>query len=124
MSIRISEDHMLQLGLEFAGFSNNACRKTTLVSFRACYGIDPSTSSNVFYDIQSPNINSRITKPNPLYFFMTLYWISGYATVQRLCGLFNVHHQTLKKYVWIYLQSIQSLKPLKVRNSKRLSIID
>ena len=117
MTININEDHMLQLGLEFAGFSNKVCRNTEIMNFRACYGIDPSTSSKVFYDIQSPHIDSKITTPNPFYFFMTLYWISGYATVTRLCGLFNVHAQTFNKYVWIYLQSMQSLKPLKVRKS-------
>lgn len=115
MPIHINEDDMLQLGLEFAGFSNKACRDTTIKNFRGCYGIDPCTSSKVFHDIQSPHINAKITAPNPLYFFMTLYWISGYATVTRLCGLFNVHRETLNKYVWKYLQSIQSLKPLKVR---------
>lgn len=120
MSIHISEDQMLQLGLKFAGFSNKTCRKAALENFRACYGIDPSTGSAVFVDIQLPQLNSKITKPNPLYFLMTLYWMSGYATATRLCGLFQIHTQTFSKQTLLYLKSIQALKSLKVRKSSSI----
>jgi len=74
---KISVPHMLELGLDYAGFPKERQRneKKNLERFRGFYGASPETLCVIYHDIQKKAPKEhRIKKPNVKYFLMTFYW--------------------------------------------------
>lgn len=114
--VNITDLQIMQFGIKFAGHAETS-PKSDLENFKSCYGIVPETAKSVFDMLQSTtNEVAKIEKPDPLYFFMTLYWMHNYLTESLMCAVFKIKsRKTFRKYAWIYIEAIQSLKETVVR---------
>lgn len=82
--VNITDLQMMQFGIKFAGHAVTS-PKSDLENFKSCYGIVPETAKSIFDKLQSTtNEVAKIEKPDPLYFFMTFYWMHNYPTESML----------------------------------------
>jgi hypothetical protein len=120
MILQISEDELISIGLSYGGFASwrNVVAKATIMNrFRAMYGCSPSAVSEIFRNIQAEEIDDevRIKNPQLTKLLLTLRFLKTYDTEVILSGTFKMHHQTVRKWIWLYIAAISALKSLKVR---------
>jgi hypothetical protein len=117
--LRINEQHILQLGLEFAGAKMTQSDKSNQRKFRDLYGPDPKAAAVCFVDLQTKDIgDARIKRIDPFYFFVALYWLRGYGTETRVSSAFRIAcNETGRNHSWKYVAAIQALGQHKVRNT-------
>jgi hypothetical protein len=115
MIVQITENEILHLGLSTAGFKESQ-RETSITRkldrFRACYGPMPKTASDIFGWIQEEDRAGvfHISKPNAVYFLMSLCWLNSYETETNLAGKFGVSEVTVRTWTRKYTLAIQALK--------------
>lgn len=116
MVVGISEEQMLKLGLEIAGFKPTGRPETSLRRFRELYGGNPKGTAAVFIDLQTINIGeAKINKICVFYFLMALYYARGYGVESRVMVVFGLScTKSFRNHVWQYLEAIQALKAEKV----------
>ena len=112
------EDNFLYYGLEKVGFSREQVqqtnRDTSMKRFTSFFGCCSRTSKVLFAALKESK--SFRCKPSLLYFFMCLTWLKTYSTKRVIAGMFQVHENTVRTWVWKYAKGIQSLKERKVRH--------
>jgi hypothetical protein len=57
-------------------------------------------------------------KPDPLFFLITMDWLSTFKTEEELAGSYNMVEKTICKRNWEYALVIQALKAEKVSHSQ------
>jgi hypothetical protein len=113
----VRPDHMLSLGMQFAGLQIGENQSTNTARFRSTYGIDPTSCSEIYYDLETVDIgNKKVENLQIIYFFLTLFWLRSYSTETALAATFKLHERTIRNYLWRYAEAIQALKSIKVRN--------
>ena len=60
----------------------------------------------------------RVTKPDPLFFLITMDWLSTFKTEEELAGSYNMVEKTTRKCLWEYALAIKALKAEKVSQSQ------
>jgi hypothetical protein len=117
--ICITEDEIMHLGLDVAGFKGR--RQQTnynlkLKRFRSVFGPSPKTVVDIFTETQHNGLGEwRMEKPNAIYLLMTLSWLNTYQTEHNLAGTYGLNEKTVRRWIWAYTYSIQALKQKKVR---------
>ena len=87
----------------------------TTLCFRGFFGACPESCLGILSDMQTAvPLEYRIGNPNPIYFLMTMNWLSTYKKESELAGLFKLDEKTVRKWIWIYVRAIQALKAIKV----------
>jgi hypothetical protein len=92
--LRISSKEFLFLGLELAGFSGYTIRrnekKMSRERFKDSFCASPRMVENIFDDIQDEDLGeSRISKPNPLYLLLGLFYLKNYPTKHALAAFLD-----------------------------------
>ena len=92
--LRFSSKEFLFLGLELAGFSGYSIRcnekKMNRERFKDSFYASPQTSENIFVDIQDEDLGeSRISKPNPIYLLLALFYLKKYPTKHALAAFLD-----------------------------------
>jgi hypothetical protein len=128
MVVVANADDMLAIGLNCIGFGPERSARhnptTRLNHYESAFGIDPFTSSVVFYELQVRDIGAkRVSKPKVTYFLLALHWLKRYPVELISSGIFGYHEDTVRKYVWIYCEAIQALMPYKVRHLNTFNYI-
>ena len=104
-------------GLEKAGFYcariQSVALKTNLERFVSFYGVDPKTCVEVYTSLKASDGLAKTT--SVVYFFLTMAWLKTYSKEHVLAGIFGVSENTIRKWIWINLKGLQSLKASKVR---------
>ena len=60
----------------------------------------------------------RVNTPDPLFFLITMDWLSTFKTEEELAGSYNMVEKTIRKRIWDYALAIQALKAEKVSHSQ------
>jgi hypothetical protein len=117
--LRLTEQHMLQLGLEFAGKQLMRSENSNVRKFKDLYGPHPKSAAKCFIDLQTKEIgDARIEKIDPFYFLVTLYWLRGYGTDTRVSAAFGIQcSETKRDHCWKYTAAIHALAAHNVRKS-------
>ena len=104
-------------GLEKAGFwyerIQSVNRKTNLERFASFYGVNPKTCVAIYTTLKESDGLGRTT--SVLYFLLTMAWLKTYSAEHVLAAIFGVTENTVRKWTWINLKALQSLKETKVR---------
>jgi hypothetical protein len=119
--LRFSSKEFLFLGLELAGFSSYTIRrnekKMNRERFKDSFYASPQTVENIFDDIQDEDLGeSRISKPNPLYLLLGLFYLKKYPTKHALAAFLDSTEKTVLTWAKRYVKAIQALKEKKVSN--------
>jgi len=110
----LSASDFLDLGLLHAGFDENrnerTCDATKLRRFRSFFGLSPQSCIKIFSALESmDHIGAdRVNKPDPLFFLITMDWLSTYKTEEELAGSYNMVVKTIHKRIWEYALAIQA----------------
>ena len=65
----------------------------------------------------------RVKKPDPLFFLITMDWLSTYKTEEELAGCYyNMVEKTIHKRIWEYALAIKALKAEKVSHSQMTAL--
>jgi hypothetical protein len=111
--IVVSTDHMLQLGIELAGFKiREAIKLSHHQKFKSLYGCLAKSASVCFSDLQTKDLgDSKISKVDPIYFLAALYWMKGYGTEERAASACKISScKTFRDHTLEYLKALQALK--------------
>lgn len=94
-----------------------ANKKLQMETFRALYGIDVATVSDVFDDIQTNAAGIfKIEEPSLVHLLMTVYWLRAYPSEHVMQHAFGYgSRNTGRKYIRMYLAALQALSKAKVR---------
>ena len=111
MAVLRSLDFMLQ-GLLFAGSSERQVSTSVpyakkLSRFKSCFGSHPLVCAHVWVHLQNEGID---TEHNLERFFLTLFWLKGYATESVLSVKFDLEEETIRLWCWYYADCLQMLK--------------
>lgn len=112
------KEEMLRMGLKSMGFSvqrqNRTCHQTNKERFERDFA-NLDGLAVAWVELQNLNIgDAYISKPNPLYFLMTVHWLKTYKKETSLAGMFNLDEKTVRKWLWKYAKSIEALAMHKV----------
>lgn len=114
----LSTDEILDWGLDLVGFPTNGGavkRSTRLRRFKAHYGSNPIVISELFEALQTTDIEeARIeVKANKDVdnFLLSIYYLKVYPVEERMAGAFGKHEDTVRKWIWYYIERIQALLP-------------
>ena len=120
----LSASDFLDLGLLHAGFHENrnkrTCDATKLRRFRSFFGLSPQSCMKIFSALESmDHIGAdRVNKPDPLFFLITMEWLSTNKTEEELAGSYNMVEKTIRKRIWEYALALKALKAEKVSHSQ------
>ena len=122
--LRFTSKDFLFLGLDLAGFSSYTIQrnatKMNLERFKDSFYASPQTSKNIFVDIQDEDLGeSRISKPNPIYLLLALFYLKKYPTKHALAAFLDSTEKTGLDWAKRYVKAIQALKEKKVSNCFR-----
>jgi hypothetical protein len=118
MLVQISPNDICELGLQWAGFSRYSRAKEKLKTrrFRSCYGLDPMSVSAIVNDLQTTkDPNAKIENMNILHLLMTLNWLKTYDTESNLAGRWKMHEDTIRQWIWFYVNKIGGLVGEKIK---------
>ena len=120
----LSASDFLDLGLLHAGFDENrnerTCDATKLRRFCSFFGLSPQSCMKIFSALESmDHIGAdRVNKPDPLFFLITMDWLSTYKTEEELARSYNMVEKTIQKRIWEYALALQAIKAEKVSHSQ------
>jgi hypothetical protein len=119
--LRFSSKEFVFFRLELAGFSGCTIRhnkkKMNRERFKDSFYASPQIVENIFDDIQDEDLGeSRISKPNPLYLLLGLFYLKKYPTKHALAAFLDSTEKTVLTWAKGYVQAIQALKKKKVSN--------
>jgi hypothetical protein len=119
--LRFSSNEFYFLGLELAGFTPYTIRrnekKMNLERFKDSFYASPQTVENMFADIQDEDLGeSRISKPDPIYLLLGLFYLKKYPTKHALAAFLDSTEKTVLAWAKCYVKAIQALKEKKVSN--------
>lgn len=127
---QVSPSEFLKLGLSYVGFEEhrqeNANAAANVVRFRSTFGVDPETCSSILVDLQEEvDVNGKTIMKNPRasFLLMALYWMRSYNTEIILSGIFRRQEKTVRKYLRMYVNSIQALALKKVKHTSTTEIL-
>ena len=108
-------------GLELVGFDKRRQNKCNLAlnnrRFRAHFGSHPMVYAELWYDLQSTNVeDAKIcgSKDSFDQFLMSIHFLKVYGTEHERSGVFDTCERTSRKWIWFYAAKIQALKKEKV----------
>ncbi len=112
--LRFSSKEFLFLGLELAGFTGYTMN---LPRFKDIFYASPQTAENIFVNIQDEDLGeSRISKPDPIYLLLALFYLKKYPTKHDLAAFIDSTEKTVLGWAKRYVKAIQALKEKKVSN--------
>jgi hypothetical protein len=117
MVFRLTTEQFLELGLEtIVGFDHSrTCQPTVLRRWHAYYGASPETCAQLFYDLQTTQVqDARVERPDPYEFLIAFYWLKGNETDEKLAGQFKMDEKTARKWKWYYVHRISAMTAQKV----------
>ena len=107
------------LGLQLCGFSYRAieknCYATNLSRFKDYYYATPETCSKVYEDIQSIECKAKVSKPDPKYLLLGLFYLKKYPTKHDMAGFLDGCEKTALTQSKKYVDAIQGLKDMKIK---------
>lgn len=119
-----TEDEVLRIGLLYAGFNahrqQRVERATCIGRFKSQYSSSPLVCAKIWEDlVTSPDIWENRTHPAAAAsffekFLMALYFLKSYPTEERLAAMWKTCEKSARKWVWFFVEKIQSLKGKKV----------
>ena len=119
--LNFTEEEFLHLGLKLAGWTQNRLDRNSdsnkIMHFKNKYYASPTTCSDIFLDIQTETMvgESKITKANPTYFLLSLYYLKKGPNKLDMADYINGSATTALKHCKIYIDTIQALLKVKVR---------
>jgi len=96
----MSTEDFETIGLTVIGFNVTKCRETNNRRFRSSFGVSAKVCS-LCWDLLSLENNTITIDYN--YLLMALHFLKCYDTESNNAGLFHVHEQTYRKYLWMYV---------------------
>ena len=122
--LRFTSKEFLFFGLDLAGFSSYAIqcneKKKNLERFKDIFYASPQTSEDIFADIQDEGLGeSRVSKPDPIYLLLALFYLKKYPTKHALAALLDCTEKSGLGWAKRYVKAIQALKEKKVSNCFR-----
>jgi hypothetical protein len=117
----MNSDSILSIGLKCAGHDTNKNwnKSSQLAAFRSLYGIQPESVYDVMNDISTESAYAAKTNMNHkiIMMFVTLYWLRSYDIADNILRIFGIGSKvTVRKYIRIYLEALQTLCHSKVKN--------
>jgi hypothetical protein len=117
--VPLTDTNVLETGLRIVGYGYNkqatSSLKTKEELFMNWYGSLAKVCLALWNDLTTIDIGYfKIDNPELKYFLMTLHWLYCYPKLKTIATTFQLHPDTVGKYVWIYSQAIEALKNLKV----------
>ena len=108
---------MKQRGLELLGFterqltSSNENRNQN--RFKSSFGASPTTLCTIYEDLQTTNL--IIGEESTLkWFLIALHFLKRYPTETERENIFNVSERSARNNIWNMIESIRSLKEIKI----------
>jgi len=116
IDVPLDASGFLELGLKLVGFNpTKGSEKKRRQRYLAFFGTTPEACNAIFSDLQTTDIEeASVTEPKSKYFLMAMHWLKAYNTEELIAALFNVHEDTVRKWVWFYTVKIQHLKKAKI----------
>lgn len=121
-------DEMLRIGLDWAGFDasrqRTVNRDTNVRRFQSYFGSSPLVCSAIWKDLVTSDIQEARIHPGTSAtldkFLLTLYFLKGYPTEEKLAAHSKMCEKVARKWVWIFACKLQALKTKKVSGLLRL----
>jgi hypothetical protein len=112
----VTEEIMLETGLEILGFWPTNSPTLARRRFRDLYGGNPKSAAQIYNELQTVDIgNAKIEKINLRYYLMTRYFARGYEVENRVMSKFGIKcNKTFEKHIAAYFIAVQALKAKKV----------
>ena len=119
--VPLTEASFVQTGLQLVGYGNNkqatSSQKKKEELFLSWYGCLAKVCVVLWNDITTIDIGTaKIENPEVKYFLMTLHWLDSYSKLKTIATIFQLHEDTVGKYVWLYSEAIAALKEIKVND--------
>jgi len=117
-----THDQILRRGLDIAGFDyarqNNVMMATNLEHFHQHYGVTASVLAQLWTDLQTTDIEDAKIPAKYMkldYFLMTLHFLKRYKIDGELAGMFKVHEETVRDWIWYFQGKIANLAKATVK---------
>jgi hypothetical protein len=119
--VPLTEANFIETGLQIVGYGNNkqarSSQKKKEELFISWYGCLAKVCVVLWNDLTTIDIGSaKIENPEVKYFLMTLHWMYCYSKLKTIATIFQLHEDTVGKYVWLYSEAIAALKDIKVND--------
>jgi hypothetical protein len=119
LNLPLTEDNLIGTGLSIVGYDYNKQATTSQKNkerlFVSWYGCLAKVCLVLWNDLITINTgNAKIDHPELKYFFMTLHWLYCYPKLKTIATTFQLHEDTVGKYVWQYSEAVEALKNIKV----------
>ena len=100
--------------------NERTCYAMKLRRFCSFFGLSPKSCMKIYSALESmDHIGADwINKSDPLFFLITMDWLSTYKTEEELARSYNMVEKTIQKRIWEYALALKALKAEKVSHSQ------
>jgi len=87
--------------------------------FAGAFGMDPNRCATIWNMLETCGMKKKGRHPKHLMWM--LMWLRVYATEEILHALSGCHENTVRKWVWIYVEAVASMEHVVSRNNQGCS---
>ena len=114
----LSASKVLNIGLRLGGavkVNRHESLKRRIAHFKSAYGSHPLVYARLWHELQLVDLERKF-----IYFLMTLDWMVGYNTEEKLSFRYGFHEDTIRDWTWYYAECLEILEEIKVSNGQCL----
>jgi len=120
VTIIVTPDEMQEKGLALAGFEEERqarAPKSNRQRFLDRYGSSAYQLCKIWEDLQTTDIDEARVPPKKLvldYFFLAHHFLRHYPVESERHGDYDARSQTIREWVWYFVEKMQALKAQKI----------